>query len=404
MRILNVTAQKPDSTGSGVYLAEMVRCEVELGHEAAVVCGIDVEDVLSFPKTVDVFPVRFGGGDISFPVVGMSDEMPYVATRYRDMTSDMVEQFKHAFSVKIKMALETFNPDVIVCHHLYLLTSLVRHLVDALPVVAICHSTDLRQMRTHSLERAFIEEGICSLDRIFALHADQLLEISNLFKCDQEKIMILGTGYNAQRFKPSTSLSHDKQSASLLYVGKIWEKKGVGCLLDALDLLSLDTENVTVRLVGGHNDEEEYQRFLERASACKVPVEFLGRLDSDDLIYEYQRADVFVLPSFFEGLPLVVVEALACGCRVVVSDLPGIRPWLYSHIPDAPVVFIEPPRMKTFDEPFKEDLAPFSENIAQGIEQAFRLQPFKGDMRSLSWEGLTEKFIDFISPLVSWKK
>ena len=102
MRILNVTAQKPDSTGSGVYLAEMVRCEVELGYEAAVVCGVDVEDVLSFSETVDVFPVRFGGGDISFPVVGMSDEMPYTATRYRDMTSDMVEQFKHAFSVKTR--------------------------------------------------------------------------------------------------------------------------------------------------------------------------------------------------------------------------------------------------------------------------------------------------------------
>ena len=401
MRILNVTAQKPDSTGSGVYLAEMVRCEVELGCDAAVVCGIDIKDELPFADGVEAFPVRFGGGDISFPVVGMSDEMPYAATRYRDMTSDMVEQFKYAFATKIEEALVVFKPDIIVCHHLYLLTALVRKIVKNIPVVAICHSTDLRQMRTHSLERVFIEEGICSLDGIFALHSDQLLEISNLFKCDQEKITILGTGYNAQCFKPSTSLSHAKQSVSLLYVGKIWEKKGVGCLLDALDLLSFDAENVTVHLVGGHNDEEEYQRFLERASACKVPVEFLGRLDSEDLIREYQQADVFILPSFFEGLPLVVVEALACGCRVVVSDLPGIRPWLYSHIPDAPVVFIDPPRMKTLDEPFEGDLTSFSENIAQGIERAFRLQPFKGDMRSLSWEGLTERCIGFISPLVS---
>ncbi|MCK7512374.1 MAG: glycosyltransferase [Desulfobacterales bacterium] len=41
-----------------------------------------------------------------------------------------------------------------------------------------------------------------------------------------------------------------------------------------------------------------------------------------------QAADVFVLPSFFEGLPLVVVESLACGCRVVMTDLPGVDAWM----------------------------------------------------------------------------
>lgn len=404
MKILNVTAQKPDSTGSGVYLAEMVRCEVELGHDAAVICGIDAADTPSFSEAVKVFPVRFGGEDVSFPVVGMSDEMPYVATRYRDMTDAMVQEFKQAFTIKIRTALDEFNPDIIVCHHLYLLTSLVRNLVGDIPVFAICHSTDLRQMRTHSLEKSYIEESIRSLDGIFALHSDQLFEISNLFKCNQGKIMILGTGYNAQCFKPSEAISCSNDSVSLLYVGKIWEKKGVGCLLDALDLLHVDDKDVVVHLVGGHNDEEEYQRFVERASACRVSVDFLGRLDSDDLIREYQQADVFVLPSFFEGLPLVVVEALACGCRVAVSDLPGIRPWLHSHIPDAPVVFIDPPRMKNPDEPFIEDLVPFSVNIARGIEQALRMKPFKGDMRSLSWEGLTERFIEFISPFVLQSK
>ena len=41
MRILNISVQKPDSTGSGVYLAEMVRCELSAGHAAAVVAGVD---------------------------------------------------------------------------------------------------------------------------------------------------------------------------------------------------------------------------------------------------------------------------------------------------------------------------------------------------------------------------
>ena len=93
MRILNVTAQKPDSTGSGVYLAEMVRCEVAAGHSAAVICGTAPDDPLPFPAGVSAYPVHFETDEVPFPVCGMSDEMPYRATRYRDMDHQMVSCF-----------------------------------------------------------------------------------------------------------------------------------------------------------------------------------------------------------------------------------------------------------------------------------------------------------------------
>ena len=70
MRILNVTAQKPDSTGSGVYLAEMVRCEVAAGHSAAVICGIAPDDPLPFPAGVSAYPVHFETDEVPFPVCG----------------------------------------------------------------------------------------------------------------------------------------------------------------------------------------------------------------------------------------------------------------------------------------------------------------------------------------------
>ncbi len=398
MRILNITAQKPDSTGSGVYLAEMVRCEVQTGHAAAVVCGIAPGDPLPFPDGVCAYPVYFETDEVPFAVCGMSDEMPYRATRYRDMDKQMVAQFRAAFAKRIRRAVDEFNPDVVVCHHLYLLTALVRSLVSGIPVFGVCHSTDLRQMRSHGLERDEIIRNICELDGIFALHGEQRAEIIALYGCDPNKVRVLGTGYNSVVFTMPGQRLAERDELPLLYVGKIWEKKGVGCLLDALDQVRVPGKSIHLRLVGGHNDAAEYERFQKQAEACAAKVEFMGRLGTEALVEAYQQAAVFVLPSFFEGLPLVVVEALACGCRVVVSDLPGIRPWLEGHVPDAPVVFVQPPRMRTADDPFPDDLPAFSERIARGIERAAALQPFAGDMHSLTWEGLTARFVSFIQP------
>ena len=397
MRILNVTAQKPDSTGSGVYLAQLVRCQVQAGHEAAVLCGVDAADdpAAALPAGVRLYPVRFNTPELPFSVCGMSDQMPYAATRYRDLTPSMAAAFKQAFSARIREALEQFAPDVIVCHHLYLVTALVRQLAGSVPVYAICHSTDLRQMRSHGLERAFIVEQVRALDGIFALHGAQAAELVEAYGCQPERARVLGTGFDAGTFT-RTNAPREDGALELLYVGKIWAKKGVGCLLEALDAFEPGPQGARLRLVGGHNDEAEYARLAARARACRLPVQLVGPLRPEKLAVRYQRADVFVLPSFYEGLPLVVVEALACGCRVVVSDLPGIRPWLSAVLPDAPVVYVQPPRMRTVDEPYEEDLPAFSQRIARALQQAAALPPCTCDMGALSWEGLTSRLLGML--------
>ncbi len=59
MRILSVTAQKPCSTGSGVYLTEVVRSLAQEGVSQAVVAGVTREDRVDMPEGVKVYPVYF---------------------------------------------------------------------------------------------------------------------------------------------------------------------------------------------------------------------------------------------------------------------------------------------------------------------------------------------------------
>ena len=72
----------------------------------------------------------------------------------------------------------------------------------------------------------------------------------------------------------------------------------------------------------------------------QYPVHFLGKLEQMELAKVYNTCDIFALPSFSEGLPLTVIEALACGDRVVMSDLPGIREWLDTYAPGADIRYV----------------------------------------------------------------
>ena len=81
MRILSITAQKPNSTGSGVFLTELVKELAAKGHEQAVVAGVYKEDKTEVPENTKVYPVIFKSEELPFPIAGMSDEMPYESTR-----------------------------------------------------------------------------------------------------------------------------------------------------------------------------------------------------------------------------------------------------------------------------------------------------------------------------------
>lgn len=405
MRILNVTAQKPDSTGSGTYLAETVRCQVEDGHETAVVCGVGKDDTIDLPSETHVVPVRFDTPELPFHVAGMSDVMPYPATRYRDMTPAMVERFKAAFAKALLRADAEFEPDVVVCHHLYLVTALARTVLPHRRMAAISHSTDLRQLSKHGLERDFIIDGICRLDAVLALHEAQRAEIAEVFGIPAERIAVVGVGYNDRVFNRGTdagetggdglrSPSDDPgRTGRILYVGKICSKKGVPSLIRAYGSLPEDVGPTELVLAGGYNDASEYDAIVDLAARCPRPVRFAGKLAPRDLADAYRASDVFALASFFEGLPLVAVEALACGCKAVLTDLPGVRPWLEGNVPDAPVRYVAMPRMLDIDTPDPADLPAFERRLAAALCDALAMPRRACDASRATWRNVSRRIV-----------
>lgn len=399
MRILSVTAQKPDSTGSGVYLTELVKGFADMGHTQAVIAGVYAGGHIQMPDGVECYPVYYNSQELKFPILGMSDEMPYESTKYSDMTEEMTENFKTAFRKRIERAVQEFRPDVILCHHLYFLTAYIRELCPDQRVYGLCHGSDLRQIKKNPWQRAYICSQIRKLDGILALHEEQKKEIEAFYECQSNKVIVLGTGYNSKIFHREHVDKNGQQRQNsgklcLVFAGKISEKKGVMSLIRAMNYIPEAKERVLLQIAGGHGNTSEYQQIKELAEACPCEVEFLGKLSQPELAEVFCQGDVFVLPSFYEGLPLVLIEAMACGMRAVCTDLPGIQEWVDGNVPGNEVVFVTPPEMENEDEPVKAALPEFEQKLAEAVLRAANCKSVKEEViQKLSWEGVCKRLI-----------
>lgn len=393
MRILSVTAQKVDSTGSGVYLTELVKGFAKAGHQQAVICGITWQDSISLPEGVAVYPVYYNTEELPFPICGMSDEMPYESTRYCDLTDEMTDQLFAAFRRSIWEAVESFRPDVILCHHLYFLTALVRQMFPQIPVYGQCHGSDLRQFKKNFWQHALIYSEISRLDGIFALHEEQKQLICQMYGIPEARVTVMGTGYNSDVFHIREDIKENTnpEKIRLIFAGKISEKKGVMSLMRALQYLQ-QPDRYEVYLAGGAGNAEEFEKIRHLGLVAPCYVEFLGRLNHRQLAEQLNASDIFVLPSFYEGLPLVLIEAMACGLRAVCTDLPGIKPWLNKAIPRNGVLFVRPPEMRNEDEPVEESLPAFEKRLASAIQTVmFSPEADQTQVQSVSWDALCHR-------------
>ena len=393
MRILSLTAQKPDSTGSGVFLTELVRGFAGLGHSQAVLCGTVEGEEIHLPADVAVYPVYYNSRELPFPVCGMSDEMPYQSTRYRDLSEAMTRQLMAAFRKALIKAVAEFQPDVILCHHLYFLAALARELFPDIPVYGQCHGSDLRQLATNPWQGDWIKENVRDLDGIFALHEAQKKQICDIFGLPARWVTVVGTGYNSSVFfrDAEAKAARDSDKFRVFFAGKLSEKKGVHSLLRCLNHLE-NPENTEILLAGGCGSDAELEKLKVMSLESPCRVTFLGKLDQKTLAKRMNQSDAFILPSFYEGLPLVLMEAMACGLRTICTDLPGIRPWLNKALPDNGTLFVAPPQMRNTDEPIPESLPEFEIRLARAMDDVRQAKvPNEQQVALLSWDALCVK-------------
>jgi len=194
------------------------------------------------------------------------------------------------------------------------------------PLLITSHGGDLYALRGRLLER---------LKRWVLGQANAVTVVSSAMRdyCEDRgfapgRIDVQSMGVDLEKkFTPGDG---EAPRGGLVFVGRLVEKKGVAYLIDAVAILAERYPALKLSIVGDGPLQESLES-LAAERGVQDKVQFVGSVLNEDVPEFLRAAKISVMPSVVassgdqEGLGLVAVEALGCGCAVVAFDLPAVR-------------------------------------------------------------------------------
>lgn len=143
-----------------------------------------------------------------------------------------------------------------------------------------------------------------------------------LIEWKAKNIHYIPNGVETDKFRPSQISSQAK--FKVLFIGRLNYHKGFDILLKLIEIINHNEEflkNIEFSIIGNgvlrHRAQDLEKRYQN--------VEYLGQINHEALPGFYSLSSLLIMPSRWEGMPLVALEAQSCGLPIVVSDIPGLQ-------------------------------------------------------------------------------
>jgi len=179
----------------------------------------------------------------------------------------------------------------------------------------------------------FAHLTIFEADRILALTNFERRELKK-YGVPLKRITVVPNGINLSLYEnlPSKKYFRNKFKINghiILFVGQPRRRKGPEYLIKAMPKIIKAYDDAILIFVGYRKNLE--LEILVKKMKLEKNVKFLGFLSEKDKISAYRSADVFCLPTNYEGFGIVFIEAMACGTPIVTTDTPGIKEIVVPH-------------------------------------------------------------------------
>ncbi|WP_267223391.1 glycosyltransferase family 4 protein [Dyella silvae] len=225
----------------------------------------------------------------------------------------------------VRKAVRSYRPHVVHAHWMLPQGLIAAIALRDVPWVVTSHGADLYGLRGRWFAR--MRRWVLGRAAIVTL-VSEAMRVRLLTESSGVKTAVMPMGVDTDsRFTPG---GKGRNPNELLFVGRLVEKKGLHHLLHALPQILVEHPKARLTIVG-FGPEEQRLRQITRDLTLEQHVQFVGALPQEALADHYRRACLFVAPFIEagsgdqEGLGLVVAEAMACACPVVVGDVPAVH-------------------------------------------------------------------------------
>jgi D-inositol-3-phosphate glycosyltransferase len=294
----------------------------------------------------DVFTRRVGADDPEVERMAPLSRVVYLPAGHDHSDKYQLQHHVEEFASRALSYIDENQLEYQFLYSHYWLSGLVaRSLRErlGLPWVHTAHTLGLvknRQLapgaKPEPLERIRAERQIATeADLLVASTDDEREDLALLYGADHDRITVVAPGIDLATFFPMPKRDARRKigypgERLLLFVGRLERLKGVETILRAL-ALAADRRHQDVRLLVLGEDsrdaaQSEKDRLRELAAELGIAdrVDFLGSVAHHELPYFYAAAEACLMPSYTESFGLVGLEAQACGCAVIASNVAGL--------------------------------------------------------------------------------
>ena len=216
---------------------------------------------------------------------------------------------------------ELYNSDVVYANGLGAgLVGAVVNLTFGTPLVVSLKGDDERLVKDSPVWRT-LTRWVNGRASVVAATSNELINIMRDLGVSEDKCCLPHFGVDTDWFHPMTATPEASRHVRLLFVGSLIRRKGLQDLLDALDDPGLHRVRLTVV---GEGSSAAFLKETANLLGLKELVDWKGALPQAEVARIMRSSDIFCLPSYMEGRPNAVNEAMASGLPVIVTRIGGI--------------------------------------------------------------------------------
>ncbi len=236
----------------------------------------------------------------------------------------------HVHGMFVNKIFKSLESQIDVVHIHTPLSPLIR---TSLPIITTIHTSILTNVRSIEVitPRSIIERIMgrfvsYPIELKLLKRSDMITTVSHHvaqelqeYKINPDEVTVIGNGVDETIFTPIKNKTEDRY---ILYTGRLGYRKGLLDLMDCGKYICEMHPDVSFVIPGKGPMFDKLQK-MAKENGIRERFRFLGYVDRVRLINLYQNATIHVIPSHYEGLPTVLLEAMSCGLPVVATAVSG---------------------------------------------------------------------------------